>query len=250
MTSKSPPQELPRLPKSLTCATARWQAVVDRNPTAHAFVYAVLTTRIYCRPSCPARLARRANVRFYDNPSQAQQAGFRPCKRCKPDSPGAGNHQAQLVQKTCQTIRSVLQTGSKPTLQKLAEEAGLSPSHLHRVFKKVMGVTPGKYVAEMLGKGADTGTLLDGCSCDVDADGGVSSGGFDDNGVDDADGAVQWNEFDTMIAAEAGLVSMQDVQPLDELLAWHGVGYSNVSFDGTAPLDTDTQECPLDAPMK
>ncbi|RAL10053.1 putative DNA repair and transcription factor Ada, partial [Aspergillus homomorphus CBS 101889] len=141
---------LPSLP--LASASARWQAVVKRDPTATTFVYAVLTTKIYCRASCPARLARRANVRFYDLPAQAEWAGFRACKRCNPDSLWSSsnrndNPQVQLVQRTCQTIASLIQSGSRPTLQVLAAEMGLTTSHSHRVFKKVMGVTPGQYVA-------------------------------------------------------------------------------------------------------
>ncbi|PWY70225.1 hypothetical protein BO70DRAFT_365537 [Aspergillus heteromorphus CBS 117.55] len=251
MVQNPSPQALPRLPQSPTCATARWQAVVSRDPTAHTFVYAVLTTRIYCRPSCPARLARQANVRFYDTPSQAERAGFRPCKRCKPDSPGAINPQTQLVRQACQAIRSIVQAGSKPTLQDLAAEAGLTPSHFHRVFKKVMGVTPGGFVAEVLRGGAVAEALSDGHTwpekgrnptavlqpCVADTNGDADSGGLENNGVDGADGAVLWNEFDAMIAAEAGFVSMQDVQPLDELVAWHGVGYSNVAIDETSPPD-------------
>ncbi|PYI10013.1 hypothetical protein BO78DRAFT_361879 [Aspergillus sclerotiicarbonarius CBS 121057] len=245
-------QELPRLPKSSTCASARWQAVVTRDATANSFVYAVLTTRIYCRPSCPARLARRANVRFYDNPSQAERAGFRPCKRCKPDSPGADhNPQVQSVQRACQTIKAIIQSGSKPTLQRLAAEANLTPSHFLRVFKKVMGVTPGRYVTDMLRNDAVAGMSLEGsgippetitgssgCNpCDGDGSVGLD-GGSGNSKSENGDGAVLWNEFDVLIAAEAGFVAMQDVQPVDELLAWRGVlGSYDVGVDETTLSD-------------
>ncbi|RAL05573.1 putative DNA repair and transcription factor Ada [Aspergillus ibericus CBS 121593] len=244
-------QELPRLPKSSTCASARWQAVVTRDATANSFVYAVLTTRIYCRPSCPARLARRANVRFYDNPSQAERAGFRPCKRCKPDASGTNyNPQVQSVHRACQTIKAIVQSGSKPTLQRLAAEANLTPSHLLRVFKKVMGVTPGRYVADMLRKDAVAGNSLEGsgiqpeptsiaeCNpCDGEGNGSVGLDGGGNSKSEDGDGAVLWNEFDVLIAAEAGFVAMQDVQPVDELLAWHGVPDSyDVGLDETSSL--------------
>ncbi|PWY85740.1 hypothetical protein BO94DRAFT_518127 [Aspergillus sclerotioniger CBS 115572] len=225
MSPKALAQELPRLPKSSsTCASARWQAVVTRDATANSFVYAVLTTRIYCRPACPARLARRANVRFYDNPSQAEQAGFRPCKRCKPDSPEADKSpQGQSVHRACQTIKATIQSGSKPTLQRLAAEANLTPSHFFRVFKKVMGVTPGKYVAEMLRNDAVVGNS--GCNpCDGWVSVGLDGGSHNDHDKEEnGAGAVLWNDFDVLIAAEAGFVAMQDVQPVDELLAWRGV---------------------------
>lgn len=142
--------EIPRLSRhgeALTSAE-RWQAITKRDATVNNFVYAVLTTKIYCRPSCPARLARRANVQFYDTPSQAEKAGFRPCKRCKPQSalPAAqSTPQAEMVEKACETMQRKLAAGLKPRLGDLAAQAGLTTSHFHRVFKKRMGVTPGQY---------------------------------------------------------------------------------------------------------
>ncbi|KAL4883287.1 metal binding domain of Ada-domain-containing protein [Aspergillus karnatakaensis] len=231
MSQKSTVQRIPRLPRSTapTTSTAiRWQAVVNRDPTATSFVYAVLTTKIYCRPSCAARLARRANIDFYDTPSEAERAGFRACKRCKPETlKPAPNPQMLFVQKACQTIRSDIQSGSKPTLTKLAGEAGLTPSHFHRVFKKIMGVTPGKYAAGILkgSEGENGGNPLDEIflggknqsvfqpwdeklCADLDAwlmgdldwnvGGGVGAG---------VDNAPLWNDFDALIAAEADFVS-------------------------------------------
>jgi methylphosphotriester-DNA--protein-cysteine methyltransferase len=203
---------LARAARPSTSAAARWQAVVNRDATANTFVYAVLTTKIYCRPSCPARLARRANVRFYDTPSQAESAGFRPCKRCKPETHWAANPQVQLIQKACETINLEVLNGCKPTLQKLASEANLTPSHFHRVFKKVMGVTPGQYSAAALdyrnrnvsvdsGLGEDWSVNRplcdDGVCYDPDP-----LGGLDDSRAPTTNGAVVWNDFDAMIAAE------------------------------------------------
>ncbi|KAJ9219658.1 transcriptional regulator family: Helix-turn-helix [Paecilomyces variotii] len=140
---------LPRLPRlsahSPSTASARWQAIVNRDSTVHTFVYGVRTTRIYCRPSCPARLARRANVEFYDSPIQAEAAGYRPCKRCCPRLHVRVDPHIMSVQKACETISSTCDSGEKLTLCKLAAEAKLSPSHFHRVFKKYVGVTPGQY---------------------------------------------------------------------------------------------------------
>ncbi|KAI1907008.1 hypothetical protein LOZ39_001638 [Ophidiomyces ophidiicola] len=135
-------------------ASARWRAIVNRDAAATCFVYGVRTTKIYCRPRCPARLARRANVIFYDTPSQAEKAGYRPCKRCKPEDLRAPTDpHVRLAQKACETMSlAAMAAGERqrPTLQDLASEAGLTPSHFHRVFKKVVGVTPGKYARDLL----------------------------------------------------------------------------------------------------
>lgn len=155
MISKYTPQKIPRLTRSTDALTSsqRWQAITKRDPTINSFVYAVLTTKIYCRPSCAARLARRANVQFYDTPSQAEEAGFRACKRCRPQAGGTAlaNHpQTAIVAKACETIQAELAIGLKPRLQDLAAQAGLTPSHFHRVFKKRVGVTPGQYASGLV----------------------------------------------------------------------------------------------------
>lgn len=118
--------------------TSRWQAVLDRDPAA-GFVYAVVTTGVYCRPDCPSRRAKRENVRFFDTNGEAEAAGFRACLRCRPAEP---DRTAELVAKACRTIETAEET---PTLATLAEEAGLSPFHFHRVFKARTGLTPRGY---------------------------------------------------------------------------------------------------------
>ncbi|KAL5362765.1 metal binding domain of Ada-domain-containing protein [Aspergillus floccosus] len=213
MVQKDLPQRIPRLTASTTpkSAAARWQAVSNRDATADSFVYAVLTTKIYCRPSCPSRLARRANIRFYDTPSQAETAGFRPCKRCKPQTIRPENPQVQLIAQACATIESDIRAGSKPTtLRDLAAQANLTASHFHRVFKRIMGVTPGQYAA----------ALLDGCGPVGNAavafqPWGLVNGIYD-NGVA-ADFDMDWNDFDALIAAEAHLASgLEAVPPVDD----------------------------------
>ncbi|GBF59836.1 bifunctional transcriptional activator/DNA repair enzyme [Trichophyton mentagrophytes] len=134
--------------------SARWRAIVNRDAAATGFVYGVRTTKIYCRPRCPARLARRANVEFYDTPLLAEKAGYRPCKRCKPEDVRAPTDpHIRLAQRACETMTLAALAGGdkqRPTLSDLSGEAGLTPSHFHRVFKKVVGVTPGKFARELM----------------------------------------------------------------------------------------------------
>ncbi|MFY0568501.1 bifunctional DNA-binding transcriptional regulator/O6-methylguanine-DNA methyltransferase Ada [Archangium lansingense] len=121
----------------------RWTAVVSRDASADGtFFYSVKTTGVYCRPSCAARPARPENVGFHLTTADAEQAGFRPCKRCKPDQPPLAERQAAQVAELCRLIES---TDEVPSLEALATHAGLSVYHLHRVFKAVTGVTPKAY---------------------------------------------------------------------------------------------------------
>lgn len=121
----------------------RWARVVARQPAhGEVFYYAVTTTGIYCHPTCGARRPKRSNVRFFDSPASAEQAGFRPCKRCRPQHPDRPGLHEGLVTELCQWIR---ETDVPPNLKALAAKAQMSPFHLHRVFKKVTGLTPHRY---------------------------------------------------------------------------------------------------------
>ena len=123
----------------------RWAAVAARDAAADGrFFYSVKTTGVYCRPSCGARLPRPENVAFYESTQQAEATGFRPCQRCKPDQPPLAKQHAQTVAALCRFIESA---EAVPTLEALAERAGLGPHHLHRVFKAITGVTPRAYAA-------------------------------------------------------------------------------------------------------
>ncbi len=123
----------------------RWTAVVARDAKADGkFFYAVRTTGVYCRPSCGSRRARPENLQFYATVADAERAGFRPCKRCKPDQPSLNRQHAALVAKICRLIESA---GEAPSLADLAGKAGLSAYHFHRVFKAVTGLTPKAYAA-------------------------------------------------------------------------------------------------------
>ena len=125
-----------------------WQAVLHRDPAFNgSFVYAVRTTGVYCRPTCPSRRPHRANVGFFAGPKEAQSAGYRPCLRCQPDRPLQESRSTGLVQKVCQQIDSHLEDhpDGLPSLAQLSRNVGVSASHLQRVFKKEMGLTPRQY---------------------------------------------------------------------------------------------------------
>jgi AraC family transcriptional regulator of adaptative response/methylated-DNA-[protein]-cysteine methyltransferase len=123
----------------------RWNAVVRRDRAADGqFYYSVKTTGVYCRPSCAARLPRRENVNFHQTRADAERAGFRPCKRCKPDEAPLQERQAAAVAGACRLIESAPE---EPSLDVLAKSAGMSRYHFHRVFKSVTGLTPKAYAA-------------------------------------------------------------------------------------------------------
>lgn len=129
----------PALPDDEAC----WAAVIARDPRADdSFVYAVRTTGVYCRPSCPSRLARRENVRFFGSCAAAAAAGFRACKRCQPDRAAPRSAQLEAIAAACRLLET---SETPPTLATLAAAAGLSRFHFHRVFKACTGVTPKAY---------------------------------------------------------------------------------------------------------
>src|SRR4026208_665118 len=123
-----------------------WQAVVAKDAQFDGqFVFAVSSTGVYCRPSCPSRRAHRERVRFFDLAEAAEQAGFRACLRCQPKRGRLLDPQTALVQRVCRLLDS-----SESETQKLAElasHAGVSVFHLQRTFKRVMGISPRQYVA-------------------------------------------------------------------------------------------------------
>lgn len=121
----------------------RLAAVRARDPAADgAFLYSVLTTGVYCRPSCASRPARSENIAFHENCAAAERAGFRPCRRCRPDEPALAERQAAAVAEACRRIETA---DEAPSLEALAEAAGMSRYHFHRVFKRITGVTPKAY---------------------------------------------------------------------------------------------------------
>ncbi len=134
----------------------RWQAVLERDGAADgAFFYAVVSTGVYCRPICPSRRPKRANVRFFELPQAAEAAGFRPCRRCRPGEAPAPDLKLAAVGRVCELIDAHLDAGDEglPTLAELAAEVGLSPHYLQRSFKRLMGISPREYAdARRLGR--------------------------------------------------------------------------------------------------
>jgi len=125
----------------------RWKAVVARDKSADgAFVVCVRTTGIYCRPGCPARTPHRKNILFQPTCEAAERAGFRACKRCRPNSVSPDAEQAAVIAQICRRIETSQEV---PSLDMLAKGAGLSASRFHRVFKSVTGVTPRAYAATL-----------------------------------------------------------------------------------------------------
>jgi AraC family transcriptional regulator of adaptative response/methylated-DNA-[protein]-cysteine methyltransferase len=123
---------------------AYWQAVQHKDIQMDGvFVYAVRSTGIYCHPSCPSRRPRREQVVFFALPVQAEQAGFRPCRRCQPRETATGEAHVTLVRRVCAYIEQHLE--EPLTLATLGKQAGLSPYHLQRVFKHIMSITPHQY---------------------------------------------------------------------------------------------------------
>lgn len=171
---------------------ARWTALTTRDSDARdAFIYAVRTTGIYCRPDCSARLARRANVEFFDTADQAEREGYRACKRCKPGRKLSGMMGCPTadkagktisvdpsvavetppqrpdpddirfkIQQAAELVRHAAMQGKQLSLSQLSKEVGLSKWHLQRVFKKLQGMTP-REMAETLQRGGGRATDRD-----------------------------------------------------------------------------------------
>ncbi|NKQ69743.1 bifunctional DNA-binding transcriptional regulator/O6-methylguanine-DNA methyltransferase Ada [Rhizobium sp. UPM1132] len=123
----------------------RWARVVARDKSADGELwYSVSTTGVYCRPSCPSRIANPNNVQLHDSLASARATGFRPCKRCNPEGPSVESEQASLVAKACRIID---ESEEEPSLEQLADAVGRSPSYFHRMFKATTGLTPKGYAS-------------------------------------------------------------------------------------------------------
>lgn len=122
-----------------------WNAVESRARAADgAFVYAVTTTGVYCRPSCPSRRPRREHVQFFALPEAAERAGFRPCRRCRPEVQPASDPEAERVRRACRLIDRALEEGEAgaPSLGRLAAAVGTNAHQLQRLFQRKIGISP------------------------------------------------------------------------------------------------------------
>ncbi|MGV3742334.1 MAG: bifunctional DNA-binding transcriptional regulator/O6-methylguanine-DNA methyltransferase Ada [Burkholderiaceae bacterium] len=134
--------EMKQAPNSLE-QDPRWIALKNRSAGKDCgYVYAVKTTGIYCLPSCGARLPHSENVSFYESCEQAEQAGYRPCKRCRPKEDSLQARHAALMQSACRMIEAA---ETAPALNELAARAGMSAYYFQRIFKRCIGVTPKAY---------------------------------------------------------------------------------------------------------
>lgn len=121
----------------------RWQALAEKDQRSEgAFLYGVKTTGIYCRPTCTSRLPKPGNVRFFQSTAEAQEAGFRPCKRCQPNAIEPGAQRIELIARMCKLIET---SETERSLRELAAVAGLSPYHFQRLFKEIVGISPKVY---------------------------------------------------------------------------------------------------------
>ncbi|KAK4236624.1 metal binding domain of Ada-domain-containing protein [Achaetomium macrosporum] len=252
--------------------SSRWRAVQQRDRAADgAFVYAVKTTKIYCRPVCKARLARRANVSFYSTAREAEREGFRACKRCKPDAVGTMPEEAAIVK-----IRTMVQqelarhqqmSGADPSetvprsVADMARKAKLSKWHFHRAFKDTMGLTPFEWFQQQQRErsaGSETSAQhVPGHTGSENACSGYTTAGLSDWGGSDemADTTVPfpdptatlagfpsipWNEDCFLLERPDVLIptgSLSASVPGDITLATIG-GYNNDSFLGDLLTET------------
>ncbi|MEN9728415.1 MAG: hypothetical protein RL434_2781 [Pseudomonadota bacterium] len=143
----NPTAETGRHRAARTLADPRWAALLAREHTADGhFWYSVRTTGVYCRPSCGARTPRPENVDFHESRQSAEDAGFRPCKRCRPEQASLTDRQSGTVARACRLLQTL---EPAPSLAALAALLNLSPWHFHRMFKAQTGLTPHAYAAAL-----------------------------------------------------------------------------------------------------
>ena len=153
----------------------RWARVLARDRSADGtFWYSVVTTGVYCRPSCPSRTANPKNVQIHDTLSDAKATGFRPCKRCRPDGSSIDAENVAIVACACRLIEK---SEEEPSLTELAKAVGRSASYFHRNFKSVTGLTPKDYAAEHRASKIREGLVSGGSVTEAIYDAGYNSSG-------------------------------------------------------------------------
>lgn len=173
MTSTLPESRKATLPS--VADDPRWARIVARDKTADGHLwYSVSTTGVYCRPSCPSRVANPKNVQLHDSLESAKATGFRPCKRCNPDGPPIEAENAALVAKACRIIE---ENEDEPSLEILAAAVGRSPSYFHRMFKATTGLTPKDYAAAHRARKVRQGLTAGGSVTEAIYDAGFNSSG-------------------------------------------------------------------------
>src|SRR5690348_2329945 len=131
-----------------TLTGRRWDAVKNRlRPADGTFVFAVRTTKIYCRPSCPARRPKPENILYFPSPREAEAAGYRACLRCRPNIASPNSDSARMVQQLCARIDAALADNSEArlTLAELSRSLGASSHQIQRLFQRVLGISPRQY---------------------------------------------------------------------------------------------------------
>jgi AraC family transcriptional regulator, regulatory protein of adaptative response / methylated-DNA-[protein]-cysteine methyltransferase len=167
--------ETQNLPSPSVIDDPRWARIVARDKTADGqFWYSVSTTGVYCRPSCPSRIANPKNVQLHDSLESAKSTGFRPCLRCKPNGASLEAENAALVAKACRIIE---ESEEELSLEELANAFGRSPSYFHRIFKTTTGLTPKNYAAGHRAKKVRQGLACRNTVTEAIYDAGFSSSG-------------------------------------------------------------------------
>jgi AraC family transcriptional regulator, regulatory protein of adaptative response / methylated-DNA-[protein]-cysteine methyltransferase len=174
-TMTSAPIMTPKPTSPFVADDARWARIVARDKTADGHLwYSVSTSGVYCRPSCPSRVANPGNVQLHNTLEDAKATGFRPCRRCNPDGPSIESENAALVARACRIIE---QSEEAPSLAELADAIGRSPSYFHRIFKAATGLTPKNYAAAHRAKKVRQGLAYGNTVTETIYDAGFSSSG-------------------------------------------------------------------------
>jgi AraC family transcriptional regulator, regulatory protein of adaptative response / methylated-DNA-[protein]-cysteine methyltransferase len=169
------PNKTPNRPSPSVTDDPRWARIVARDKTADGQLwYSVSTTGVYCRPSCPSRIANPKNVQIHDSLESAKATGLRPCKRCKPDGASIEAENALLVAKACRIIE---ESEEELSLEELAEAIARSPSYFHRIFKGTTGLTPKGYAAGHRAKKVRQGLVSGSTVTEAIYDAGFNSSG-------------------------------------------------------------------------